>query len=426
LLLLFLLIARWKQSSVSLQKATEEMLTLVNDDEAREFVLEAGAIPAIIEQVRNFDGANKKQQLLLLEEVAKNEKNALAISDAGGLEVLLDGLKRIQGKKLDGALDDWGDSILAALRAILTLAQNEKNVSWLRDAGLIYLLVPMINEKWLQVSILCMEILTLLCWHNVKSQLMFRDAKGEKVMENVLKQCRYVEMQGCAAQCLASFAGNNPKFTRLLVDRGVHRRITDLLERGVGLPERVLVQLCLSVVNITEEEEYVQKAFGESKIAPKLVQLIQHPSELVQTQALNCIRCLARNHLKFSKVICDLEATPAICRKFKSTNKQVQLAASGALFELVRNNKGVQEQVVTPELVPFILAAVEEDDINMVYFSLGVIWLTAMKHKQRRQMWIDAGAVEASHPHRTSMNEQVRKGAMAVIDVLEGRELKRQ
>jgi len=183
----------------------------------------------------------------------------------------------------------------------------------------------------------------------------------------------------------------------------------------------LLLPLLQAIFWLVYEYDSNAKELVSAKALPHLARLLSSPHSKVVCLALEAIRSAARAYPgKVQNSIKDLDALPTVVQNLNPVNKaRIKTAAAGALFELCRENSKIQEATVNAGGVPHIVAGLSAPSYNSQYYCEGIIWMCCKGNKSRKIAFVKGGAIEAVHPLRSSPNEEVRKGSMHTLEVLE-------
>jgi len=289
----------------------------------------------------------------------------------------------------------------------------------IRDSNLMKLIIPLLDPNLKDLSVVILEIIALLCNHNSKSQQLFKDCKGLSIVSKLFKNSLHHEIQASASKVVKSCVEHNYKMQVEWGKTGVLSSMASLLTAVANKP--LLLPLLQAIFWTVYEYDSNAKDFVSAKGLQYLVKLIGSTHSKIECLALEAIRSTTRAYpSKVQSVIKDIDAITIIVQHLAPSNKpRVKTAAAGALFELCRENSKIQEAVVVAGGVPYIIGGLASPSFNSQYYCEGIIWMSCKGNKSRKIAYVKGGAIDAIHPLRSSPNEEVRKGSMHSLDVLE-------
>jgi len=281
------------------------------------------------------------------------------------------------------------------------------------------LIIPLIDPNMKELSVVILEIIALLCNHNTKSQQLFKEYKGISITTKVFKNCPHSEIQASASKVIKACVEHNNRMQIEWGKSGVISPMSGLLNSVGNKP--LLLPLLQAIFWLVYEYDSNAKDLVSAKALPHLVRLLSSPHSKVVCLALEAIRSSTRAYPgKVQSSMKDLEAVSIVCQHLNPVNKpRIKTAAAGALFELCRENSKLQDAAVNSGGVPFIVAGLAAPSYNSQYYCEGIIWMCCKGNKSRKIAFVKGGAIEGVHPLRSSPNEEVRKGSMHSLDVLE-------
>lgn len=364
-----------------------------------------GALPKVLAQIEKR--SDKVPWLDLLAGIARNEANREAIRELGGLEIVM--------RVVRGPPQPNERTLLAALRALHVLALNLRNASWLRDAGLLALVIPLVGQE--ATRLLALQMLHALILNNPATQIAFTNDKGYTPVLLVLapESTAPADVRVAAVRVLAAMAENNERCaTTLRKARGL-----EALMRQAESPDETLVVAALEAMqSYGSELAALYSDLRDARVAAAIARVLAlRVMPLAQIAALHLLRKEAR--LLKSRVAKDMhDSLPLIAELLASPTDTVAAAALGAMFELARDSDALQELLSTPESAKHMMRRLADPDLDSQYWALGLIWLCASK-KARREVWQKAGAVDYASALRNSPNETVRRGVSELLRLLE-------
>lgn len=392
------------------EDALRRLLFLSQRVRNRKLIRIAGAIPILINMLKSADPSLKLTtcQSIALECLATLSKNILnreEIRKNGGLSPMVSFVHKKEKKDK-----------LEALRCLKECSKSPKNKNLLRKAGFIETLVPYLLPKDEPVQSLVLDVLTVVCFNDPLSQQTFRDAKGIPPVIQLLK-CDMLEVRKRAVRTLGAICGNNRKIQGMIRKAKAIEMIVPQLGDKDDEVQKAASGCVASIVENDFNNQNTARKAGAVKL---LVGQLNSKNDSVKEQACHALRAMAKDgNAKVQAEVRECGALKTLIDLMKSPSEGVIVHATGALMELARDSNKNSDAICFGGAVPLLVSGLNTNSPVLQYHAEGAIWAIARKNKKRKEAFIKAKAIPPLKTLAQSQNEQVKRGAVWALDVLE-------
>mmetsp|Transcript_27170 Transcript_27170/g.75930 ORF Transcript_27170/g.75930 Transcript_27170/m.75930 type:complete len:1255 (-) Transcript_27170:75-3839(-) len=391
------------------EDALRRLLFLAQKVRNRKLIRIAGAIPILVNMLKSADPSLPltRCQSLALECIATLSRNVLnreEIRKNGGLSPLVSFIhKKEQKDKVE------------ALKCLKECSKSPKNKALLRKAGFIETLIPYLLPDNEPIQCLVLDVLTVVCFNDQASQQAIREAKGiQQVVK--LTESQKVEIKKRAVRTLGAICGNNRKIQAMLKKI---KAITGVVAMLGDKEEEVQKAAAGCIAAIADNDHNNQNAVRKAGGVRLLIAQLSCSNDSVKEQACAALRALAKSNGKVQADVREGGALKTLVDLLTSPSEGVLIHATGALMELARDCNKNADAICFGGSVPLLVAGLNTNSEVLQYHSEGAIWAIARKSKKRKDAFIKAKAIPPLRKLAQSPNEQVRRGAVWALDVLE-------
>ena len=389
--------------------ALKRLLFLAQRVRNRKLIRIAGAIPILVNMLKSADPSLPLTvcQSVALECIALLSKNVLnreEIRKNGGLSPLVSFIhKKEQKDKVE------------ALKCLKECSKSPKNKALLRKAGFIETLIPYILPDNEPVQSLVLDTLTVVTFNDQESQQAIRDAKGIPPIIQLIKT-NSLEVRKRAIRTLGAICGNNRKIQSML-------RKTKAIEEVVAQlgynDEEVQKASAGCVAALTDNDFNNQNAARKAGGVRLLIAQLSSKNDSVKEQACAALRALAKSNSKVQTDVREAGALKTLIDLMKSPSEGVIIHATGALMELARDSNKNADDICFGGAVPLLVSGLHTSSPVLQYHAEGAIWAIARKNKKRKEAFVKGKAIPPLQNLAKSPNEQVKKGALWALEILE-------